>query len=115
MISLAEGFQIAAAVGTLVYGYIKLSHMERAELKKKVSRWGSYTGAAVVGVASIIEVYKFGTSDAPITRRDVLWLLLNIWNGVAYIGCGVALAMVWHKLDRKQKAEQTEQLPIDKS
>ena len=115
MISLAEGFQIAAAVGGLLYGYIKLSHSERDELKKKVYRWGSYAGSLGVGAVSIFEVFKFGTSDAAITRRDVLWLLLNIWNAVAYLGCGLALAMVWHKLDRKQKAEQAEQLPIDKS
>ena len=109
MISLAEGFQIAAAVGGLVYGYIKLSQTERAELKRKFYRWGTYAGALVVGIASIMEVVKFGTSEAPVSRRDVLWLLLNLWNAVAYLGCGITVALVWHKLDRKAKAEQIEQ------
>ena len=107
MISLAEGFQIAAAVGGLVFGYIKLSQPQRDELKSKAYRWGGYAGALFVGIASIIEVVKFGTSEAPITRPDVLWLLVNIWNALAYLGCGVMLAVVWHKLDREAQAEKT--------
>lgn len=107
MVTWVEVLQGGAAIATAVYGYVRLSHKRRAEVKTIAYRWGSYIGCAVIGAASIIEIYKFGTSAEPLTRKDVLWLLLNIWNGVAYIGSGIALAAIWAKLDRnkEQKVE----------
>jgi hypothetical protein len=97
--------QSGSGVAAVVIGYIALSHKRRAEAKIIAVRWGSYLGAAVIGGASVFEIYKFGTSTEPMTRRDVLWLLLNLWNAIAYIGCGIALAVVWRKLDNKAKAD----------
>lgn len=105
MVTWVECLQGGAAIATAVYGYVRLSHKRRAEVKTIAYRWGSYIACSVIGMASVFEIYKFGTSDNPLTRKDVLWLLLNIWNGVAYIGCGIALAAIWHKLDRDKNAE----------
>lgn len=103
MVTWVEVLQGGAAIATAVYGYVRLSHKRRAEVKTIAYRWSAYIGCAVIGAASVIEIYKFGTSPAPLTRKDVLWLLLNIWNGVAYVGCGIALVAVWQKLDRDKE------------
>ncbi len=113
MVTWVECLQGGAAIATVVYGYVRLSHKRRAEVKAIAYRWGSYIGCAIIGGASIIEIYKFGTSADPITRRDVLWLLLNLWNAIAYIGCGIALAAIWHRMD-KRKAEELTDDPEDK-
>jgi hypothetical protein len=105
MVTWVEGLQGGAAIATAVYGYVRLSHKRRAEVKTIAYRWGSYIGCAVIGVASAIEIYKFGVSSEPLTRKDVLWLLLNIWNGVAYFGCGIALAAIWSKQDKSKETK----------
>jgi hypothetical protein len=103
MVTWVEVLQGGAAIATAVYGYVRLSHKRRAEVKTIAYRWGSYIGCAVVGGASAIEIYKFGVSAELLTRKDVLWLLLNIWNGVAYLGCGIALAAVWSKQGKSKE------------
>jgi hypothetical protein len=103
MVTWVEVLQGGAAIATAIYGYVRLSHKRRAEVRTIAYRWGSYIGCAAVGAASAIEIYKFGISSDPLTRRDVLWLLLNIWNGVAYFGCGIALAAVWSRQDKKSE------------
>lgn len=100
--------QATAAIGTLVYGYVRLSTKRRSEVRTLTFRWGGYIGSAIVGFASIMQIIKFGSSDEVLTRKDVLWLLLNIWNAVAYIGCGLALAAIFHREDKAKLAARPE-------
>lgn len=100
--------QATAAIGTLVYGYIRLSTKRRSEVRNLTFRWAGYIGSAIVGLASIIQIVQFGLSDAVLTRKDVLWLLLNIWNAVAYIGCGLALFAIFHRQDKAKSATGSE-------
>lgn len=103
MVSWLEGLQGAAAVATVVYGYVRLSHKRRAEVRTMAFRWSAYAGTFLIGASSISEIVKFGTSNAALTRVDVLWLLLNIWNGVAYVGFGIAFAALWHRQAQSKK------------
>lgn len=103
---LGEVIQTSAAVAAVVLGYIALSHKRRAEAKVIAVRWISYLIALIIGGSSVLNIYKFGTSTEPVTRLEILWLLLNLWNAIVYIGCGLALALIWRKVDNKAKAEQ---------
>lgn len=106
---LVDAVQTCGAVAGLVLAYIALSPDRRAEAKIIAVRWGSYLVAIVIGGISILEIYKFGTSTVPMTRLDVLWLLLNLWNAIAYLGCGIALALVWRKLDQRARQNDDQQ------
>jgi hypothetical protein len=103
---LGEVIQTSAAVAAVFLGYIALSQKRRAEAKIIAVRWVSYIIALVIGGSSVLNIYKFGTSTEPVTRLEILWLLLNLWNAIAYLGCGLALALIWRKVDNKAKIEQ---------
>ncbi|MCS3467410.1 MFS-type transporter involved in bile tolerance (Atg22 family) [Pseudomonas sp. JUb42] len=113
MITLASGFQIVAAIGSVVFTYVRLTHAQRAEAKTLLYRGTAVLSAIAVGLASITNVIGFGISDAPLTRHDVLWLLLNIWNAIAYAGCGIGLAAYWYGQNQKAKAVSENQQPAN--
>lgn len=87
--------QAVAAIAGLVIGYISLSHQKRAEVRTVAIRWTAYSCAIGIVVVSVVQIVKFGTSDEPLTRKDVLWLLMNLWNALIYGHFGLFLAGYW--------------------
>lgn len=87
------------------------------EIKTKVKaqlRWLGSTayntwaiiGAVVVSAANINEIVKFATSAEPLTRPDVLLLLMYLWNAVAYGFAGLIIAALWAKKKKSVSAEK---------
>jgi hypothetical protein len=95
------------AVGTLMMGWVQLTHQKRLELRAWAFKvWITLSILLMVG-SGTWEIIKFGRSDAPLTRLDVLWLLVNIWNALVYLAVGVALAAYWTSPNRNKKTAET--------
>jgi peptidoglycan biosynthesis protein MviN/MurJ (putative lipid II flippase) len=94
---------VAAVVSIFcgIKGWILTAEEDRQKVIQHWKRWLSLTsilvaivGSAAVGLASAWQVFEFGFSDAPITRRAVLMLLINMFNCWAYLGFAVAVPMM---------------------
>ncbi|WP_311968938.1 hypothetical protein [Pseudomonas baltica] len=48
----------------------------------------------MVAILSIWEIILFGASNAPMTRHDVLLVIANLWNSIAYLGCSMAIPLI---------------------
>lgn len=92
MLDVVQG---VAAVGALLFGYVKLTSHQRRQVKAISFKMLGLLGSAIITAASIREIIGFGISEQPISRRDVLWLLLNIWNGFAYGICALGIIIYW--------------------
>lgn len=89
--------QAGAAIVALIFTYMKLSGQQKRQVKTFIFRVGACLGAFIVFASSVIEIVKFGTSNLPLTRHDVLWLLTNLWNGAFYGLSGLVLAIYWSR------------------
>jgi len=60
-------------------------------------------------LANISQIVDFATSTAPLTRPDVLNLLMYVWNSFAYGFFGLIALGVWIKdmLDKKKSEIET--------
>ncbi len=99
---------VIGLIGTLfgiLVAIIALSAEKRSELKKVLRTiWRHLTKtlvpllmALVCVAANCWEIYQFSIPDSPPTRGDVLLLLINIWNAVAYFFFGMVLFLFWLK------------------
>ncbi|WP_095139907.1 hypothetical protein [Pseudomonas sp. Irchel s3a10] len=82
-------------VGSLMIGWVQLTDQKRLELRTWAIKLATIASVLLVVGSGIWETIKFGRSDAPLTRMDILWLLANLWNTVFYLAIGVALAAYW--------------------
>lgn len=114
MISLVQTISVVAAVGGLMMTYIKLNHLERAELKGRLFRWSAYAGCVLMVGSSANQILQFGLTEGPVTHREVLWVLLNLWNGAVYLITGIAISAIWHRLAKK-KREAQEVIPTNQN
>ncbi|ROM24667.1 hypothetical protein [Pseudomonas protegens] len=107
----------AALVVTIFGTY--LSWVDKAEetkikIKKSLKKLGS-TAYFALGVlmafgasaVNIFEIVAFGLSTAPITRPDVLTLLMNIWIAFAYgfFGLVAILLQIKAQIEKRKSAE----------
>jgi hypothetical protein len=110
MISWVQTVTVVAAVGGLMMAYIKLNHLERAELKGRLFRWTAYAGCVLMVGSSANHILQFGLTEGPVTHREVLWVLLNLWNGAVYLIAGITLSAIWTRLS-KQELKTPEAVP----
>lgn len=103
---------IAAVVSIFgaIKGWILTAEEDRQKVLQHWKRWLSFTsvliavvGATTVGLASAWQVFEFGFSDAPITRRDVLMLLINMFNCWAYLGFAIAVPVMVKAIRRRDE------------
>jgi len=76
--------QGAAAIGALVFGYVKLSAAERISAHSLIKRIAVLALMLLVVATSIWHVTEFMLGDGPPSRREILWLLVNLWNMTIY-------------------------------
>lgn len=74
---------------------------DHRKMLDKIKKWLGKTSMVVatalslmIGVLSIWEIILFGASDAPLTRHDVLLVIANLWNSIAYLGCAMAIPLL---------------------
>ncbi|UWF51977.1 hypothetical protein NYP20_13815 [Pseudomonas sp. N3-W] len=92
--------------GSLLIGWTQLTDQKRLELRARALKLLVFISVLVVVGSGGWETIKFGLSDAPLKRMDILWLLANLWNMIFYLVVGVALAAYWTNPNRaKEKAE----------
>jgi hypothetical protein len=75
---------VLAVLVPALFQWVKASPDNRDELKKlsiRITAWLMILG--IIG-NSFREIALFGMSDAPMTRLNVLWLLLNCFNLICY-------------------------------
>ncbi|HCR1337615.1 TPA: MotA/TolQ/ExbB proton channel family protein [Pseudomonas aeruginosa] len=95
---------IGTAFGILV-ACIALTPDKRAELRRVLgSIWKHLTKtvipvlmALVCVVANCWEIYLFSVPDTAPSRGEILLMLVNIWNAVAYFFFGMVLFVFWLK------------------
>ncbi|MDB6445167.1 hypothetical protein PII47_17375 [Pseudomonas sp. 21TX0197] len=98
-------------VGSLMIGWVQLTHQKRLELRTWALKVSTCLSVLLVVGSGAWETIKFGMSDDPLTRMDVLWLLANLWNMVVYLAVGVALLAYWtspHTSKRKEEGPQSQ-------
>lgn len=94
---------VCGIFGTLI-AWVALKNEQRAELKKILKAiWTHSTKVVPVlmalftTVASVWEIYLFGTAENPPTRKDILELLMHCWNAASYFFFGMVLFSFWLK------------------
>ncbi|MBV6753700.1 hypothetical protein KV580_25620 [Pseudomonas chlororaphis] len=112
-------FALLAAVASVlvIFGsyvnWIDKSEETKSRVKKQLKKLGStaYMSLAIIAglgasAANISQIVDFATSSAPLTRPDVLNLLMYVWNSFAYGFFGLVALGVWIKdiLDKKKSA-----------
>lgn len=112
-------FTLLAAVASVlvIFGsyvnWIDKSEETKSRVKKQLKKLGStvYMSLAIIAglgasAANISQIVDFATSSAPLTRPDVLNLLMYVWNSFAYGFFGLVALGVWIKdiLDKKKSA-----------
>lgn len=105
---------VVIAIFTTYLNWVDKTEETKFKIKKTLKKLGSTTyfacgvlmafGASVV---NIFEIAAFGSSTAPMTRLDVLVLLMNIWNAFAYgfFGLIAVLLQIKARIEKRKSAE----------
>lgn len=83
--------QSVAAVGALVFGYVKLSAAEKISAHSLFKRAAVLSAMGGIVAISVWHVAAFAFGDGLPTRKEILWLLLNLWNMTIYTILGIGL------------------------
>ena len=92
---LVDVVTIIGAIGPLMIGWVQLNARKKRELRAWLFKIWIFLSVLVLLISAVWEIVQFGISDAPLTRKDVLWLLVNAWNATMYLGLSVAFAAYW--------------------
>lgn len=89
---LAQGFGVIALIGAALYKWVQLTHTQRGEFTSIAFRIAVIICVGVILASSASQVWAFGESSEPLTRKAILGLLLHTFNLVSYflIACGIA-------------------------
>lgn len=104
---------VVAIFGTYL-SWVDKAEETKVKIKKTLKKLGStvYFAFGVLmtfgaSAVNIIEIAAFGSSTAPMTRPDVLALLMNIWNAFAYgfFGLVAVLLQIKAQIEKRKSAE----------
>ncbi|MCI3944932.1 hypothetical protein BW686_16025 [Pseudomonas syringae] len=105
-----------AALVTIIRGIaalILIAPENRRKILDSVRMWLStavmmviLTGGVAIGLASGWQVLKFGLITDPMTRKDVLMLLINSWNMFAYLGCAIAIPLISRAIREREETHR---------
>ncbi|WP_350649040.1 hypothetical protein [Pseudomonas sp. HY13-MNA-CIBAN-0226] len=101
---------VVGAIGALMIGWVQLDPKKKLELRAWFFKIWIFLSVLVLLSSAVREIVLFGVSEAPLTRKDVLWLLVNAWNGMMYLGLTVAFLAYWTSPNRKGKDAKTPKL-----
>ncbi|MFY1664380.1 hypothetical protein [Pseudomonas sp. Pseu.R1] len=88
IVEVLQGF---AAVGALAFGYVKLSAAEKISAHSLLKRAAILSAMGIIAATSVWHVMTFAFGDGLPSRREILWLLLNLWNATIYTILGIGL------------------------
>lgn len=95
---------VVAVVTGFLFFWSKALPSERDEFKsivhtfrRSVIKVATLIGCFVFILSGEYEIYKFGTNEAAVTHREVLWVLVNIVCVVVYLITALLLVSYWNK------------------
>lgn len=88
---LTQSLSVLALIGAALYKWVQLTHTQRGEFTSIAFRVAVIVCVGAILVSSAFQVWSFGESSEPLTRRAILSLLLHSFNLVCYflIACGI--------------------------